>query len=148
MSKPYRTFKKEKWLFFALSIIVYFVPFIIVTACMLPFMTKADAGYRWALGIVMLLLHTAPFLVGIIRSILAHLPMLDTVAIAFLLLGAFFNFKIFDDYVNKFMIIEGVALLCSIAACVFWLLHCKYKRYAESVRATVLSGAFELKTKE
>lgn len=148
MSKPYRTFKKEKWLFFALSIIVYFVPFIIVTACMFPFMKKADTTYRWALGIAMLLLHAAPFLVGIIRGILAHFPMLDTIAIAFCLLGAFFNFQIFADYTSKFLWVEGVAAISSIIACVFWGLHKKYARYAESIKANVKSGAFKTKTEE
>lgn len=143
MSKPYRTFKKEKWLFFALSIFVYFVPFIIVTACMFPLMHKADAGYRWALGIVMLILHAAPFVVGIIRSILAHFPMLDTIAIAFCLLGAFFNFEIFADYTSKFLWVEGVAAISSIISCVLWGLHRKYARYAESIKANVKSGAFK-----
>lgn len=145
MSKPYRTFKKEKWLFFALSIVAYFVPFIIVTACMFPFMTKADAGYKWALGILIVIINALPFLMGIIRVFFAHFPMLNVFSIGFCVLGALFTFEIFTEYMDKFLWIELTAALGSIASCIFWGLHRKYTRYAESVKATVLSGAFELK---
>lgn len=145
MSKPYKTFKKEKWLFFALSIIVYFVPFIIVTACLFPLMHKADAGYRWALGIIMVILNAVPFLMGIFRAVLSHFPMLNTVALVFCVLGILFNFEIFAEYMDKFLWIELTAAFGSIASCVFWGLHKKYARYAESIKANVKSGAFEVK---
>ncbi len=138
----YKSFKKEKWIFFALSIVVYFVPFIIVTACLFPFMTKADAGYRWALGIVMVLINAVPFLMGIFRTVLAHFPMLNTVALVFCVLGLLFNFEIFAEYMDKFLWIELTAAVCSIASCVFWGLHKKYARYSESIKAAKKSGMF------
>lgn len=138
----YKSFKKEKWLFFALSIIVYFVPFIIVTACLFPFMKKADAGYRWALGIVMVILNAVPFLMGIFRAVLSHFPMLNTVALVFCVLGMLFNFEIFAEYMDKFLWIELTAAVCSIASCVFWGLHKKYARYSESIKAAKKSGMF------
>lgn len=148
MSKPYRTFKKEKWLFFALSIVVYFVPFIIVTACEFPLMRKADTGYKVALGILIVAINALPFLMGIFKSFFAHFPMLNIFAIGFCILGALFTFNIFAEYIDKFLWIEFAAAVGSVAACVFWGLHRKYARYAESIKANVLSGAFEPKTKE
>ncbi|MDE7330121.1 MAG: hypothetical protein K2N30_03355 [Clostridia bacterium] len=148
MSKPYRTFKKEKWIFFALSIIVYFVPFVIVTACVFPLMRKADTGYRVALGILIVIINALPFLMGIFKSFFAHFPMLNIFAIGFCILGALFTFNIFAEYIDKFLWIECAAALGSVAACVFWGLHRKYARYAESIKANVLSGAFEAKSKE
>lgn len=148
MSKPYKTFKKEKWLFFAFSIVVYFVPFVIVTACMFPFMTKADAGYKWALGILIVVINALPFIMGIFRAFFAHFPMLNIFSIGFCVLGGLFTFNIFAEYMDKFLWIELAAALGSIVSCVFWGLHRKYARYAESIKANVLSGAFETKAKE
>lgn len=148
MSKPYRTFKKEKWLFFALSIVVYFVPFIIVTACMFPLMHKADHGYKVALGILIVVINALPFLMGIFKAFFAHFPMLNIFAIGFCILGALFTFNIFAEYMDKFLWIEFTAAVGSVVSCVFWGLHRKYARYAESIKANVMSGAFEPKTKE
>lgn len=144
-TKPYRTFKKEKWIFFALSILVYFAPFVTVAACMFPLMHKADTGYKAALGILIVFINALPFLVGILHSFLAHFPMFNMFAVGFCVLGALFTFDIFAEYVDKFLWIEFAAMCGSVVACIFWHLHKKYARYAESVKATVLSGAFEAK---
>lgn len=136
----YKTFKKEKWLYFALSIVVYFVPLIVVTACLFPFMKKADAGYRWGLGIVMFLINAIPFVMGIFRNILAHFPMLNTVAIVFCVLGTLFNFEIFAEYMDKFLWIEFTALVSSIVSCIFWGLYRKYAKSVETIKTINKSG--------
>ena len=145
MSKPYRTFKKEKWIFFALAIVVYFLPFIIVTACTFPFIYKADAGYKTALGILIVIINALPFLCGVFKSFLAHFPMLNLFAIGFGILGTLFTFNIFAEYMDKFLWIELAAALGSVVSCIFWGLHRKYAKYAQSVKATVLIGAFQTK---
>lgn len=145
MSKPYRTFKKEKWLCFALSIITYFIPLIIVTACLFPMMKNADTGYKVALGVFIVLINGLHFFVGIFKSVLIHFPMLNIFAIGFCILGALFSFQIFAEYMNKFLWIEAVAAVGSVVSCVFWCLYKKYSRYVESIRANVKSGAFKLK---
>lgn len=148
MSKPYKTFKKEKWLFFVLAIVVYFVPFVAVTTSMFPFMTKADKGYKWALGTLILIINALPFFMGILKSFLAHFPMLNIFALGFCVLGALFTFDIFVEYMDKFLWIELTATLGSAVSCIFWGLHRKFARYSESVKANVLSGAFKLKTED
>lgn len=107
---------------------------------MFPFMRKADVGYRWALGIVMVLLNAVPFLMGVFRAVLSHFPMLNTVALVFCVLGVLF--EIFAEYMDKFLWIESTAAVCSIASCVFWGLHKKYARHAESIKAAKKSGMF------
>lgn len=143
MSKPYKTFRKEKWLFFALAIVVYFVPFIIVTACVFPLMRTADTGYKVALGFLIVLINALPFLMGIFKAFFAHFPMLNIFAIGFCVLGALFSFNIFADYMDKFLWIEFSAAVGSVVSCVCWGLHRKYARYAESIKANVKSGAFQ-----
>lgn len=143
MSKNYKTFKKEKWIFFALSIATYFLPFLIVTACLFPLMRKADTGYKVALGVFIVIINAVPFLMGIFKSFIAHFPMLNIFAIGFCTLGALFTFNIFAAYLDKFLWIEFTAAVGSIVSCIFWGLHRKYARYAESVKANVASGAFQ-----
>ena len=63
MSK-YKTFTKEKWLYFAFSIITYFLPFIIVSACLLPIVKEAT-GLKIAMGLGIMLINAIPFLMGI-----------------------------------------------------------------------------------
>lgn len=113
---------------------------------MFPFMYKADAGYKTALGILIVIINALPFLFGVFKSFLAHFPMLNVFAIGFCVLGAVFAFNIFAEYIDKFLWIEFAAALGSIISCFFWGLHRKYARYAQSVKATVLSGAFQPKT--
>jgi len=145
MSKAnYKTYKKEKWLYFALAIASYFLPFIIVTACLFPFMTKADAGYKVALGLLLVIVNGVPFLMGIFKAFFAHFPMFNVFAIGFCILGALFSFNIFSEYVDKFLWIEFAAAVGSIASCVFWGLHRKYARWSSSIKANVKSGAFTM----
>ena len=147
MSNNYKTFKKEKWLFFALSIAVYFLPFIITTACFLPVMV-ASVGFKAAIGGAIIIINSIPFLMGIFKSFFAHFPMLNILAIVFLFVGAFFMMDIFQQYAEIFLWIEFSATLGSIVACVLWSRYRKYARYSESVKATVASGAFERKEED
>ena len=59
MSKSYKTYKKQRFLFFWLAIVVYFLPYVIATACLLPLM-KAGQGQKWAIGIGVIALNTLP----------------------------------------------------------------------------------------
>lgn len=144
MSKNYKTFKKEKLLYFVLSVAAYFLPFIITTACLLP-IVKAAQGFKIAAGLGIVIVNAIPFLMGIFRSFFAHFPMFNLLAVTFLMLGGFFMLDVFRSCAETLLWIELAAALGSIASCVFWALHRKYARFAESVKATVASGAFSLK---
>ena len=111
---------------------------------MFPFMRKADTGYKAALGIIIAVVNALPFLLGVLKFFFAHFPMLNLFAIGFCVLGGLFTFKIFSDYIDKFLWIELTAAVSSIVSCVFWGLFRKYSRYVESIKANVKSGAFAL----
>lgn len=142
MAKNYKTFKKQKWLYFALSIVTYFLPFIIVTAIFLPFLKDVENGKKIAIGIVIIAINSIPFLMGIFHAFFAHFPMLNMVAIIFILLGLFFTVDVFRTCADTLMWIELAAVVGSIGSCIFWGLYRKYKAYAISVSATIKSKAF------
>lgn len=142
--KSYKTFFKQKWVFFALSIIFYFVPFIVVTACLLP-LTEATQGVKWAIGLGVVFINAIPFLMGVFRSIFAHFPMLNILAFVFLALSAFFMLDYFQYYAEIFLWIELAAGIGSIASCICWAQFRKYTTWRESVKANVKSGAFTVK---
>ena len=135
----YKTYKKQRYLFFWLTLIVYFVPYIVATACLLPFM-KAAEGTKWAIGMTVVFLNALPFVVGILRKIFAHVPFINGLAIVFVALAMCFTLDIFHSYVYTFMTIESVALAGSLLACVFWHFHRKYKRQAQTVKTVIKSG--------
>lgn len=145
--KKYKTFFKQKWLCFALSLVCYFVPFIVVTACFLP-LTEAATGMKWAIGMGIVLINAIPFLMGIFRAFFAHFPMLNILSLVFLALAAFFMLDFFRYYAEIFLWIELAAAIEPIAACIFWGLFRKYSVWRESVKANVRSGAFNLKDEE
>lgn len=140
----YKTFKKEKWLYFVFSVLAYFLPFIIVAACLLP-MVKAAQGLKIAMGLGIVFINAIPFLMGIFKAFFAHFPMLNILAIVFLCLAAFFILDVFKTCVDKLLWIEGAAALGSIASCILWAKHRKYAKWHESVKANVRSGAFVMK---
>lgn len=142
--KSYKTFFRQKWICFALALAFYFLPFIIVTACLLP-LTAAAEGLKWAIGMGIVLINAIPFLMGIFRTFFAHFPMLNILAFVFLALAAFFMLDYFQYYAEIFLWIELAAGLGSIASCICWGLYRKYSSWRESVKANVRSGAFELK---
>lgn len=144
MRKDYKTFFKQKWMCFALAIIFYFLPFIIVTACLLP-LTKASEGMKWGIGMGIVLINAIPFLMGVFRAFFAHFPMLNILSFVFLALAAFFMLDYFRYYAEIFLWIEFAAALGSIASCVSWGLFRKYSHWRESIKANIKSGAFVTK---
>lgn len=138
----YKTYKKERYSFFWLSIAVYFVPYIIVTACLLPFV-KTGVGMKWGMGLAVAALNALPFLGGILKGFRAHFPFINLLALAFVALAGFFTLELFQDYVTTFLWIELSAAVGSIAACVFWHFHRKYKRKSQTVGDIVKSGVLE-----
>lgn len=139
----YKTFFKQKWICFALSIVSYFLPFIVVTAYFLP-LTEAAVGVKWGIGLGVVVINAIPFLMGIFRAFFAHFPMLNVLAFVFLALAAFFMLEFFRYYAEIFLWIEFAAALGSIASCIFWALSRKYSHWRESVKANIKSGAFKM----
>lgn len=143
MKKNYSTFFKQKWIFFALSLIFYFVPFMIVTACFLP-LTVASTGMKWGIGMGIVVINAIPFLMGVFRAVFAHFPMLNILSFVFLALAAFFMLDYFRYYAEIFLWIELAAGIGSIASCICWGKFRKYSAWRESVKANVKSGAFKM----
>lgn len=139
-----RTYKKEKYLYFALSVVTYFLPFVITTACLLP-VIKAAEGFKIALGLGVVVINAIPFLVGAFRWFFSHFPMLNFVALLFLDLEAFFRMDVFRTYADTFLWIELAAGVGSIASCVLWAKYLKYASYNKTMKATLGSAAFVLK---
>ena len=135
----YKTYRKEKWLYFILSIAAYFLPVVIVTAFLLP-MTEAATGVKWGMGMAVVLINSLLFLWGAFHAFTAHFPMLNIVAILFLALAAFFTLDFFQKYVGIFCWIEFAAVIGSIASCIFWGKFRKYSGWSESVKAIARSG--------
>ena len=134
-----KTYKKQRYIFFWASIVCYFVPYIAATAALLPFMTEST-GMKWGIGLAVVLINSLPFLGGVLRNIFSHVPFINMISIVFLLLAGFFLMEVFRDYVYTFMTIEACAFGGSVAACVFWGLHQKYKRQAQTVSTVLKSG--------
>ena len=141
-NKKYKSYNTQRFLFFWLSIAVYFLPYLIATACLLPIM-KAAQGTKWAIGIAVLALNAIPFLTEIFKGFRAHFPFVNMIAFVFVILAGFFTLDLFSKYVYTFLTIEAVALAGSIAACVLWHFHRKYKRKAQAVSDILKSGLLE-----
>lgn len=135
----YKTYKKQRYLFFWAALLVYFVPYIAVTASLLPFMKVAD-GARVGIGLAVVALNAMPFLSGIMKGFRAHFPFFNVTAFVFVFLASFFTLSLFSSYVYTFTTIELTAAISSFLACVFWGLHRKYKRKAQTVSTVVKSG--------
>ena len=139
-----RTYRKERWTYFALSIVFYFLPFTITAACLLPFV-EAVTGFKLALGLGIVVVNAVPFLVGVFRWFFSHFPMLNFVALLFLALEAFFRMEVFRTYADIFLWIELAAGAGSILSCIFWAKYLKYSEYSRTMKATLKSGAFATK---
>ena len=142
MTKSYKTYKKQRYLFFWFSIAVYFLPYIITTACLLPFV-ETNVGSKAGIGLAVAALNALPFLAGIFKGFRAHFPFVNLLAFVFVLLAMFFLSDVFQNYVYTFLWIELAAVLGSIAACVLWHFHRKYKRKAQTVGDIAKSGILE-----
>lgn len=142
----YKTFTKEKWLYFAFSIVAYFLPFVIVTSCLLP-MVETAKGLKVAMGLVIVLINAIPFLMGVFKSFFAHFPMFNILAVIFLFLAVFFTKDIFKSCADKLLWIEFAAAVGSVVSCIMWAKYRKYSHYQKTMKATIKSEAFELKEK-
>lgn len=138
----YKTYRKQRYLFFWLSIVVYFLPYIIVTASLLPFV-KTDEGVKWGIGLAVCALNAVPFVSGVFKGFRAHFPFVNLMAFIFLFLAAFFLSEVFQNYVYTFLWIELAAVVGSGAACVLWHYHRKYKRKALTIGDVAKSGILE-----
>lgn len=142
----YKTYKKQRYFFFWLSIAVYFVPYIVVAACLLPFMVETQ-GMKWGIGLSVVALNALPFLGGILKGFRAHFPFVNVLALVFVILAGFFTLEVFQRYVATFLWIELSAVLGSVAACVLWQFHKKYKRKAQTVNDVLKSGIIQTEAK-
>lgn len=144
MSEPktIRSYRAAKWTCLAVSVLAYFLPFIVVAACLIPGMqTEAkDAGQLWAVGIAIIILNSLPFIGGCLRHITAHFPMMNFLSFFFLLLYGFFTLQLFREYVYKFCWIEFAALVGSVVSCVFWHFYRKNKRKLEIAKTNKEMG--------
>jgi hypothetical protein len=135
----YKTYRRQRYAFFWLSVLAYFVPYIVATCCLLPVM-RTDTGLKWGVGLAVIAINALPFLGGIFRGVLAHFPFVNVLAIVFIMLAAFFTLDLFSNYVYTFLTIEGTAAAGSIAACWLWYYHMKYKRKSQTVSDIAKSG--------
>ncbi len=135
----YKRYKKQRYLFFWLSLVAYFVPYIVATACLLPFI-QAAVGMKWGIGLSVAALNALPFLGGIFKGFRAHFPFVNMIAFVFVLLAGFFTLEVFHNYVYTFLTIEAAAVGGSLAACVLWHFHRKYKRKSQTVGDVIASG--------
>lgn len=134
--KRYRLFR---YLFFWASVVAYFAPYIAACAALLPFVV-ANPAMKWGIGLIIACLNALPFVGGLLHKLLAHVPFVNWLAICFLALAAFFTMGVFRDYVHTFLTIEALAAAGSLAACMFWYFHKKYKRKAQTVKDVMKSG--------
>ena len=126
-----KKYKIYRYLFFWLSVVVYFVPYVVATAALLPFMTESS-GMKWGIGLALVAINALPFLGGILRVFRAHFPFVNMLSFFFILLAGFFTLQVFSDYVYSFMTIEATALAGSIAACILWHFHRRYKQKSQT----------------
>lgn len=139
-----KNYKKQRYCFFYLTIAAYFLPYIAVTAALLPF-TPESQGVKWGAGVLIVLLNALPFAYGVFHRFLAKVPFINFLAVVFVALSGFFSLDFFADYVYTFAWIEAAAAVGSVAACTFWLLHLKYKRQAQTVETVKKSGLLDQK---
>ena len=135
----YKTYRKERYLFFWMSLVAYFLPYVVTTACLLPMM-RAAQGVKWGIGLAVVALNAIPFLTGIFKGFRARFPFVNMLAFVFVLLAGFFCLDLFHNDVYTFLAIETVELAGRIAECVLWHFHRKYKRKAQTVGDVLKSG--------
>ncbi len=135
----YKDYQKQRYIFFWLAIVFYFLPMIVATASLLPFM-KAATGTKLGIGACVVLINSVPFLEGLLRRFVAKGLVVNWFSVLFMSLSGFFLLPIFETYVSTFCIIEASALGGFILYDIFWMLHLKYKRQAQTVKTVIKSG--------
>ena len=140
----YKNYRKEKWLYFTFAIIAYFLPFVVVSSSLIP-MVKAAEGFKIAMGLGIVVINAIPFLMGAFKTFFAHFPMFNLLAVVFLLLAAFFALDTFQSYMETLCWIELAAAFGSVISCILWGQYRKYADFNRTMKATVKSGAFQMK---
>lgn len=135
----YKTYKKEKWTYFTLSIFALFAPIVIAIGCFFPFFEYA-VGYKIAIGCVLVLLQASIFTAGVWANVRIHYPMLSPLPFLVIMLYGLFTIDFFQKFVMPLMLIEIVAACSMVISAVFWAKYRKYKKYQTSVKAVALSG--------
>ena len=135
----YKTYKKEKWLYFSLAFAAYFLPMIVVISVFFPIM-EIGGGAKVGMGAVLIVVNSIPFLKNIFSSFLVHFPLFNVFCRGVSCGRRFFATDFFQYYVNVFMWIEFAAVVGSVLACVFWAKYRKYSQWRESVKAVGKSG--------
>lgn len=121
-----RTCKRQKRLYFILSLAAFFGPCIGAVAAFFPFFDYAT-GYKVAIGFVLVLLHTSILAGGIWGNIRAHFPMLSPLPFIICILYGFFTIDFFHRFVNALIIIEAIIACGMIISAVFWSKYSKAK---------------------
>lgn len=145
MSDKVRTlegYRRAKWIYFSLYVVVYFVPVIAVAACLLP-TTEQPAGVSWAVGLAVVAIHALPFIGGIFRTLFSHLPSLNIFPFLFLLLYGFFTAELFQNYVAVFCWIEFAAAVSVVFSVVFWILYRKNAERLETAKTVKQLGVLK-----
>lgn len=141
--KAYETYGPKKWMFLAMTYIIYFVPMIVVVSVFFPMMKFKSESLKVASGMLLVLLNTIPFIMGILRKFFAHFPFLNIVAIALCGLCLFFTSDTFKNYNYTILTIEAVASVSSIASCWCYYQYMKYKEKDKTIKTLLQSGALD-----
>lgn len=119
-------FKKRRYLYFWLGVVLAVVPSVAVTAALLPFVQE-DVGTKWGIGLTIVAINMIPLAFNVLHSLLTRFPSFNWVALILALTAEFFTSPVFADYVSTFKAIEWTTVLGGILSCVFFALHGKYK---------------------
>ena len=135
-------YRRAKWIYFALYVVVYFVPVIVVASCLLP-TTEQPAGVSWAVGLAIVAIHALPFIGGVFRMLFAHLPSLNVFPFLFLMLYGFFTAELFKVYVAVICWIELAAAVSVVLSVAFWLLYQKNATRLETAKTVKQLGVLK-----
>ena len=135
----FKTYKKQKRVYFCFAIMAYLIPLIVAISCFFPFFDY-NIGYKVAFGFVIALVHMTVFGAGLWHSVRAHYPMLSPLPFLIIMMYTLCAFDFFQKFVHALIVIEIIAAAGMILSAVFWTKYRKYKRFADSVKAVVSSG--------
>lgn len=119
-------FKRRRYIYFWLGVILAVVPSVAVTAALLPFM-KEDVGTKWGIGIAIVAINMIPLVFNVLHSLITRFPSFNWVALILALTAEFFTSPVFSHYVSTFKVIEWTTVLGCTISCLFFSLHDKYK---------------------
>lgn len=138
MSKQ-KEYKTKRYLYFWLSILLYFVPPIIACCSLLP-MTSIGTTEQLSVGITVVLLNAVPPVVSMLHKVVKHCWYINYTAVVYLAMSVLFHSETFAQYSYSLDWVEAISLVGMILAGVFDALHEKYKRKARTVQDMIDSG--------